>query len=70
MAISPARNNWRKQANSGLGIVAVKACEGARSSLRSTTANHCPGRFNLAIDFAVLVNPDEMAGSHIKQREV
>jgi len=29
-----------------------------------------PGQFNLAIDFAMLVNPDDMApGSHLKQRE-
>jgi len=58
------------KANSGLGAVAVKACEGAKFVPALDNGKPVPGQFNLAIDFAMLVNPDEMApGSHVKQRE-
>jgi TonB family protein len=58
------------KANSGLGAVAVKACEGAKFIPALDNGKPVPGQFNLAIDFAMLVNPDEMApGSHVKQRE-
>ena len=58
------------KANSGLGAVAVKACEGAKFVPALDNSKPVPGQFNLAIDFAMLVNPDEMApGSHLKQRE-
>lgn len=56
--------------NSGLGAVAMKACEGAKFVPALDNGKPVPGQFNLAIDFAMLVNPDEMApGSHLKQRE-
>jgi TonB family protein len=58
------------KANSGLGAVAVKACEGAKFVPALYNGKRVPGQFNLAIDFAMLVNPDEQAyGSHLKQRE-
>jgi len=58
------------KANSGLGAVAVKACEGAKFVPAFDNGKPVPGQFNLAVDFAMLVNPDEMApGSHVKQRE-
>jgi TonB family protein len=58
------------KANSGLGAVAVKACEGAKFVPALDNGKRVAGEFNLAIDFAMLVNPDEMApGSHVKQRE-
>jgi TonB family protein len=57
-------------ANGGLGAVAVKACEGAKFIPALDNGKRVPGQFNLAIDFAMLVNPDELApGSHVKQRE-
>ena len=56
--------------NSGLGAVAIKACEGTKFVPALDNGKPVPGQFNLAIDFAMLVNPDEMApGSHVKQRE-
>jgi TonB family protein len=56
--------------NSGLGAVAVKACEGAKFIPAMDNGKRVAGQFNLAIDFAMLVNPDEQApGSHLKQRE-
>src|SRR5437867_5415289 len=58
------------KANSGLGAVAIKACEGAKFVPALDNGKPVPGQFNLAVDFAMLVNPDEMApGSHLKQRE-
>src|SRR2546422_10324975 len=58
------------KANSGLGAVAIKACEGAKIVPGLDNGKPVPGQFNLAVDFAMLVNPDEMApGSHLKQRE-
>jgi len=58
------------KANGGLGAVAVKACEGAKFIPALDNGKPVPGQFNLAIDFAMLVNPDDMApGSHLKQRE-
>ena len=58
------------KANSGLGAVAQKACEGAKSIPALDNGKRVPRQFNLAIDFAMLVNPDDMAsGSHVKQRE-
>jgi TonB family protein len=56
--------------NSGLGAVAVKACEGAKFIPALDNGKRVAGQFNLAVDFAMLINPDEMApGSHVKQRE-
>lgn len=58
------------KANSGLGAVAVKACEGAKFISALDNGKRVPGQFNLAIDFAMVVNLDEQAyGSHLKQRE-
>ncbi|PYL15222.1 MAG: hypothetical protein DME30_11775 [Verrucomicrobia bacterium] len=58
------------KANSGLGAVAIKACEGAKFVPALDNGKPVPGQFNLAVDFAMLVNPEEMApGSHLKQRE-
>ena len=58
------------KANSGLGAVAVKACEGAKFVPALDNGKRVAGEFNLTIDFAMLINPDEMApGSHLKQRE-
>lgn len=56
--------------NSGLGAVGMKACEGAKFVPALDNGKHVPGKFNLAIDFAMLQNPDDLAhGSHLKQRE-
>jgi len=58
------------KANSGLGAVAQEACEGAKFVPALDNGKRAPGQFNLAIDFAMLINPDDMAsGSHVKQRE-
>jgi len=58
------------KANSGLGAVALKACEGAKFIPALDNGKRVAGEFNLAIDFGMLVNPDDLApGSHVKQRE-
>jgi TonB family protein len=58
------------KANSGLGAATVKACEGAKFIPAMDNGKRVPGQFNLAIDFAMLVNPDEQAyGSGVKQRK-
>lgn len=58
------------KANSGLGAVAVKACEGEKFIPALDNGKRVAGQFNLAIDFAMLQNPDDQAaGSHLKQRE-
>lgn len=57
-------------ANGGLGAVVQKACEGAKFIPAMDNGKRVAGQFNLAIDFAMVVNPDEQAfGSHLKQRE-
>jgi len=56
--------------NSGLGAVVVKACEGVKFIPALDNGKRVPGKFNLAIDFTMLQNPDDAAhGSHLKQRE-
>jgi TonB family protein len=57
-------------ANGGLGAVVQKACEGAKFIPAMDNGKRVAGQFNLAIDFAMVNNPDEQAfGSHLKQRE-
>jgi len=56
--------------NSGLGTVLVKACEGAKFIPALDNGKRVSGKFNLAIDFTILQNPDDLAhGSHLKERE-
>ena len=57
-------------ANGGLGAVVVKACEGAKFVPALDNGKPVAGQFNLAVDFNMVINPDEQAfGSHVKQRE-
>jgi len=56
--------------NSGLGAVVVKACQGVKFIPALDNGKRVPGKFNLAIDFTMLQNPDDLShGSHLKQRE-
>jgi TonB family protein len=56
--------------NAGLGAVVQKACEGAKFIPAMDNGRPVAGQFNLAIDFDMVVNPDDQAfGSHLKQRE-